>query len=127
MPNHRSNAGSHDWAELSPGMKRHYANQGVTAATYNKWWRMPQTDRTQLSIKARESGYRDGLNFLAVQAQVRRSAKKTITPRTEPREAARQIITGTKGAEGKRQRSLVPKLFDFSEFERVDWVEFMSP
>lgn len=126
MPKSRS-AGSHDWGELSPGMKRHYANEGITAGTYNRWWRMPQIDRTELSIEARRHGYSDGLNFLAVQAQVRRTTGRSITPRTAPREAAVKMIRGTKGSEGKRQRGFVAKLFDFSEFDHVEWTEFMSP
>lgn len=129
MPN-RSNAGSHDWSDLSAGMKAHYTNQGITAATYNRWWRMPQIDRTNLTIEAKEHGYQNGLNFLAVQAQVRRTTGKTITPRTDPREAARKMIKGTKGKESKRQRNLVPKLFDFSDFETYSheaWTNFLSP
>jgi len=116
---------SHDWADLSAGMKSHYQSEGVTAGTYNKWWRMEQTERTQLTVKAKAAGYDSGLRFLGVQAQVRASTGKTITPRTEPRKAARMIITG----QGKksRRRAMVPKLFDFSESDHDQWTEFMSP
>jgi len=118
---------SHDWGELSPGMKRMYAAEGVTAGTYNRWWRMDQSDRTQLTVRAKANGYDSGLKFMAAQAQVRRSTGKTITPATSPREAARQIIRGKRGTEGKRQRNLVSKLFDLSLAEHEVWVEFMSP
>lgn len=124
-----SRSGQHDWADLSEGMKRHYRNQGVGAATYNKWWRMPQIERTNLSIEARQAGYRDGLNFLAVQSAVknRTPRRKTITTATKPSTAGTMLITGTKGADNERNRKLVAQLFDFSEFERVDWENFLSP
>lgn len=114
-----------DWGDLSAGMKEHYRNEGVTAGTYNRWWRMPQTERTELTVKAKAAGYDSGLRFLGVQAQVRATTGKTITPRTEPRKAAAMILRG----EGKksRRRAMVPKLFDFSEFDHVEWTEFMSP
>lgn len=116
---------SHDWAELSAGMKRHYTDQGVTAGTYNRWWRMPQTERTELTVKAKAAGYDSGLRFLGVQAQVRGSTGKTITPRTTPRKAAAMIVKGQ--GRKSRRRKLVPKLFDFGEFDHDAWTEFMSP
>lgn len=124
-----SRSGQHDWSELSDGMKRFYNNQGVGAATYNKWWRMPQLDRTQLSIEARKAGYRDGLNFLAVQSAVKNKTprKKTIKVTTPANAAAVDLISGTHGADNKRNRKLVSQLFDFSEFDRVDWENFLSP
>lgn len=117
------------WSDLSAGLKKHYANQGVTAPTFNKWHRMPQADRTDLSIKARESGYSSGLNFLAVQSAVKTKTprKRTIKVTTPANQAAVDLITGTKGADNKRNRKLVAQLFDFSEFERVDWENFLSP
>ena len=117
----------HDWADLSPGMKNYYKGEGIQAGTYNKWWSMPQTDRTQLTVEAKAHGYESGLKFLATQAQVRRTTGRTITVSTTPREAARRMIRGTKGTEGKRQRRLVAQLFDFSEFDQLEWSEFMSP
>lgn len=116
-----------DWGDLSPGMKSMYTSEGVTAGTYNRWWRMEQIERTNLTVQAKANGYESGLKFLATQAQVRRSTGRTITSRTAPKEAARQIIRGKKGSEGKRQRGLVARLFDFSEFDHAEWTEFMSP
>ena len=124
-----SRSGQHDWSDLSDGMKRYYKNQGVGAATYNKWWRLPQTERTQLSIEARQAGYRDGLNFLAVQSAVKNKAprKRTIKPTTPSNQAAVDLISGSRGAQNAANRKLVAQLFDFSEFDRVDWENFLSP
>lgn len=120
---------NHDWGELSFGMKQHYRNQGITAGTYNKWWRIPQAERTQLSVAARSSGYKDGLNFLAVQSAVRTKSakKKQISVRTTPNAAAVELISGVRGSDNERNRQLVIQLFDFDGFERVDWENFLSP
>lgn len=120
---------NHDWAELSDGMKKYYRNQGLSAATYNKWWRMPQIERTQLSIEARKAGYTDGLNFLAVQSAVknRTPKRKTIKVTTPANQAAVTLISGSRGTDNQRNRVLVTQLFDFNEFERVDWESFLSP
>jgi len=116
---------SHDWAELSAGSKQMYRDEGITAQTYNRWWRMDQTERTRVNVQAKAAGYDRGLQFLGVQAQVKATTGKTITPRTEPRKAARMIVTG----QGKksRRRGMVPRLFNFAEADHDQWTEFMSP
>jgi hypothetical protein len=116
---------SHDWADLSAGSKNMYRDEGITAQTYNRWWRMEQTERTQLTVKAKASGYDSGLKFLGVQAQVRATTGKTITPRTEPRKAARMIVTGQD--KKSRRRAMIPRLFKFDEASHAQWTEFMSP
>lgn len=116
---------NHDWAELSAGSKKNYTEEGITAQTYNRWWRLSQTERTELNVKAKAAGYDRGLQFLGVRAQVRASAGKTITPRTPPREAARLILKGQ--PRKSRRRAMVPRLFEFREFDHDAWTEFMSP
>lgn len=118
-----------DWGDLTPAGKQHLRNQGITAGTYNKWWRMPQIERTQLSIEARKAGYKDGLNFLAVQSAVkqRTPTKKTIKVTTPANQAAVSLISGSKGETNAHNRQLATQLFDFEGFERVDWENFLSP
>ena len=115
---------SRDWAELSKGAKKFYADQGITAGPYNRWWRQPQLDRTKISKEAQQHGYAGGLQFYAVQAQVRQVTGKKITPRTKAQEAGLQLIRGT--GRGDARRSMAAKLFRFDEFSRVDWENFLS-
>lgn len=120
---------SRDWAELSPGMKGYYRDRGVSPATYNKWWRMPQTDRTDLTVQAKTSGYESGLQFLAVQSEVRKRgvSRKTLKVTTHANTAAELMITGAKGQQATDARKTVAKLFRFNEFDRVEWENFLSP
>lgn len=115
----------HDWAELGKSSKEYYRAQGIAPATYNKWWSMPQLDRTALTIEAKKSGYKNGMQFLAIQGQVRTRTNKRISVRTTPKEAARKLLQGTGRRDPKRK--VIAKLFDFSEFDRLDWTSFLSP
>jgi hypothetical protein len=117
----------HDWGNLSAGQKKFYTEQGVTAGSYNRWWAQPQLERTQITKAAQASGYKSGLQFYAVQTQVKTWAGKRIKTSTPPREAARLMYVGTKGATARRQRNMTARLFRFDEFDRVDWENFLSP
>lgn len=119
-----SQAGRHDWADESPMMKRYYKERGINAGAFNKWWSMPQLDRTAMTQAAKKSGYESGLQFLAIQGQVRTYTNKRITPATSPREAARKLLRGTGRRDARRR--VLPKLFDFSAFDRLAWTEFLS-
>lgn len=114
----------HTWSGESSYMKKYYKDKGINAGSYNKWWAMPQEERTALTIAAKKSGYDSGLQFLAIQGQVRTWTNKRITPATTPREAAKKLLRGT----GRRdaRRKIIPKLFDFSGFDRLEWTEFLS-
>lgn len=118
-----------DWGELSVGMKAYYRNKGVSPGTYNKWWRMPQTERTDLTVEAKQSGYDSGLQFLAVQSAVRQRGvrRKNIKVTTKPEQAAEMMISGAKGAQARAARSEVARLFNFDEFDLVEWENFLSP
>ena len=117
--------GRHDWADESPRMKTYYKERGVGAATFNKWWSMAQSDRTALSTAAKKSGYESGMQFLAIQGQVRTWTNKRINVKTSPRDAARKLLQGTKRRDSRR--AALPKLFDFAEFDRLAWSNFLSP
>jgi hypothetical protein len=119
------NQGRHDWSELGQSSKEYYRGQGIGPAAYNKWWSMPQLERTAITIEAKKSGYKNGMQFVAVQGQVRTRTNKRISVKTPPKEAARKLIQGTARRDPKR--AIVAKLFDFSSFDRLQWTSFMSP
>jgi len=114
-----------DWSELSEGAKKFNRERGINAGTYNKWWGMSQTERTDLTRAAKKSGYDSGLQFLAIQGQVRTWTNKRIQVTTKPQEAARKLLEGTPRT--SKRRAIIPKLFDFAEFDRLEWTEFLSP
>lgn len=116
------------WGELTEAGKKFYTSQGVTAGPYNKFFRLSQQERTELTKKAKAAGYDSGLRFTAVQAQVKQATGKTITPRTEPKEAARKIIKGAKRKtpEGRYRYRQAAKLLDMEDWDHVQWTEFMS-
>jgi hypothetical protein len=117
------------WGELSEGAKKHYTSQGITAPAFNRWHRMSQIERTELSKQAKAGGYDSGLQFTSVQTQVKKQTGKTITPKTKPHEAARKIIAGSKRKtiEGRYQYRIAASLFDMTEWDHLQWTEFMSP
>lgn len=117
----------HDWAGLSKGQKNFYTGQGITAGAYNRWWAQPQTERTETTKQAQKAGYQSGLQFYAVQSQIKTWTGKRIKVTTPARDAAKLMFKGTKGATNRRQRSMAAKLFRFDEFDRVDWENFLSP
>lgn len=117
--------GTSHWGSLPQGAKDFERSRGVTPAVYNRWWNTPQTERSRISREARAAGYDSGLRFYAVQAQVRQHTGKKITPKTPPNKAARMMLKGSK--KESRTRQMVPKLFDFSEFDHVEWENFLSP
>ena len=117
----------HDWANLSSGQKKFYTEQGVTAGSYNRWWSQSQLDRTETTKQATKAGYKSGLQFYAVQTQVKTWAGKKIKVTTPPREAARLMVKGTKGSTAKRQRDMTAKLFNLKDFTHVEWENFLSP
>lgn len=116
------------WAELSDAGKKFYTDQGITAAPYNRWFKMSQTERTDLTRKAQRAGYDSGLKFTAIQSQVRQATGKNITTFTPPNEAARRIIKGAKRStpEGRYRYRQTARLFDMQKWEHVQWTEFMS-
>lgn len=115
----------HDWASLGQSSKDYYRSQGVNPAAYNKWWSMPQLDRTALTVEAKKSGYKNGMQFLVIQGQVRTHTNKRISVKTSPKEAARKLLKGT--SRRSKKRRVIAELFNFSEFDRLDWTSFMSP
>lgn len=117
------------WGELDEGSKRYYTDKGITAASFNKWHRMSQIERTELSKQARAHGYESGLQFTAVQTQVKKHTGKTIKPTVDPKEAARRMIAGSKRKtlEGRYRYRQAAKLFDMTEWDHLQWTEFMSP
>lgn len=116
------------WSELTEGGKRFYTAQGVTAGPYNKFFAMTQLERTELTQRAKAAGYDSGLQFTAVQSQVRQATGKKITTRTEPREAARKIQKGAKRStpEGRYRYRQVTRLFDMADWDHLQYTEFMS-
>lgn len=118
------NQGRRDWSELPAGAKKFYKSEGINAGAYNKWWSMSQADRTDLTRRAKAGGYENGMKFLSIQGQVRTWTNKRITTRTPPKEAARKLLQGT-GRRSQR-RKILPRLFDFSEFDRLEWSAFLG-
>ena len=117
--------GDSGWGSLSEGMKRVYTSEGVTAGPYNRWSKLSQLERTKVTRQAREAGYSSGLNYFATQAQIRQHTGKRMPPSTTPQEAARKLLKGSK--RGSPARKKIPQLFNFSEFDHVEWENFLSP
>jgi gamma-glutamylcysteine synthetase len=117
------------WSELSQGQKRYYEGRGITAAPYNRWAAMPQAERTVIAQEAKAHGYKDGLQFTAVQAQVKKATGRKIKPDVPPEEAARRLIKGSKRKtiEGRYQYRITARLFDMQQWDHLQWSDFMSP
>lgn len=116
---------SRRWADLSARTKRDYQRQGIHSKLYNRWYDKPAPTRTRIDREAKAAGYRNGLHYTAVENAVRLYTEKKITPSTPAREAGLKLIRG----QDKKSpvRAMVPRLFDFDQFERVEWEDFLSP
>jgi hypothetical protein len=113
------------WASLAPSTKKAYQKQGISSILYNRYWDKTPAARGKLDQAAKAGGYTNGLQFSAVESAVRLYAEKKITPVTPPRQAALMLLEGSERASPRR--AMVPRLFHFKEFERVEWEQFLSP
>jgi hypothetical protein len=113
------------WADLSAGTKRSYQREGIHSKLYNRWYDKPAAERTRIDREAKASGYRNGLHYTAVEVSVRLYAEKKITPATPAHEAARKLVQGQTKKSGVRK--MIPRLFNFKEWDHLQWSDFMSP
>ena len=113
------------WSDLTAVGKKRHQNKGITPGPYNRWMAMTPKQRKQITEEAKQAGYDSGLIFTTVQAQVRRKTGKRITTKTPANRASTMLLRGTPKKDPLRK--LIPKWFSFREFERVDWISFLSP
>jgi hypothetical protein len=129
MRNLMPKSSSMTWGELSESSKKHYTSEGITAQSFNRWHRLGQLERTALTKQAQAAGYESGLKFTAIQTQVKKQTGKTITPATPPNVAAQSIVRGSKRktVEGRYQYRIAANLFNMTEWDHLQWTDFMSP